>query len=243
MPLIPRLFLSDTPTVPFSAPYPDATAGLGYDSATRSYVDRMGRISNAAQAPRNLLDSLQSTGRVVERFVNGPGDNLSAASQIARSQQAKSFWPNIRNSIGRKARLAGKLGLGAAGLYGAGVLAHKGISGGYGLGSNLVDYMFDSTEPTIGVEENYLEPTIGSGNRQVVSTPAASVALPDENQLMQRFMPSMFRDNFANVTPRPSVGVASTGLLNDVRTRPSQSTDIDDANGGWLGGLSRISPL
>lgn len=144
------MYLPDVPAAQSLLPIPDATAGLGYDSATRSYVDRMGRLMNASQTPRGLSGSMQSAGRVLERLVNGPGDNSTGISQAARSAKAQSFGKNLRGSIFRGIGRTGMLGLGAAGVYGLGV-------GANGLGVNLADYLFDSKDPTIGVESNYLD--------------------------------------------------------------------------------------
>jgi hypothetical protein len=196
MPLLPpslRPYLSDAAANPSIANAPNALAGLGYDSATRAYVDQMGRMGSARQEFWSPVRRAKSTGRVLERFLNGPGNNLTPKLQIARADQAKAFGRSVRRGLGRTAGLGALLGLGA-------------------LGVNA----YRSGLPTTGIEENYLDPrpdTAGAPTAPDVVQQAAAQAgprqkfTPEESQLMQRFMPSMFRDDPVGV------GAKQTGTM------------------------------
>jgi hypothetical protein len=215
MPLLPphlRPYLSDAAAIPSRVDVPNPLAGLGYDSATRGYVEQMGRLGSARQQYWSPVRRAQSTTRVLERFLNGPGIGLTPRQQIARAGQAKAFGRSLRGALGRTAGLGALLGV-------------------WQMGANA----YQNSQPTTGVEENYLDSGSGAGANPVqpaaaASSPSAAAdpkqrAIRDENQLMQQIMPSMFRDNFAEPSSKP-IGAASGGILDEI-ARSAQTRPID----------------
>jgi len=103
-------------------------AGLGYDAYTRNYAEQMGRMGQARGQFWGPIRRLQGVGRVADRFLLGPGNNMTPSLQAARAGRSRMFRNRLGLALGAGTLAAGALGGMAVGAPGMAIRGAKNMS-------------------------------------------------------------------------------------------------------------------